>query len=160
MQPVIPATSLFLFIGALILLRRVRSMHKPTKGNGKRILFPLLFLIPGFVFFLNPGHTTYLQIFISILLGVLLSIPLILLSNYEIREDGFIYTKKSPAFIVTFLLMIALRYYFRQHLSTINPGTLNMLIFLIVICYLIPWRIACYMKFKRILKLKNQISIQ
>ncbi|WP_396021733.1 CcdC protein domain-containing protein [Bacillus cereus group sp. BfR-BA-01380] len=59
---------------------------------------------------------------------------------------------------MTLLLMITLRYYFRQHLSTINPGTLNMLIFLIAICYLIPWRIACYIKFKRILKLKNQIS--
>lgn len=59
MQPVIPATFLFLCIGALILIRRIQSMHKPTKGTGKRIILPLLFLTPGFVFFLNPGDVTY-----------------------------------------------------------------------------------------------------
>lgn len=156
MQSVMPTTSLFLFIGVLILLRRIRSMQKPTKGKGKRILLPLLFLLPGFVFFLNPGHTTYFQIFVSIFLGIFLSILLIIFSDYEIRKDGLIYTKKSLAFIVTFSILIILRYYFRQHLASINSATLNMLIFLIVICYLVPWRIACYIKFKRILNLKNQ----
>ncbi|AMR06551.1 CcdC family protein [Bacillus thuringiensis] len=159
MQTVIPATSLFLFIGALILVRRIRSMHKPTKGKGKRIILPLLFLTPGFVFFLNPGHVTYLQLLIAISLGIGLSIPLIIWSDYEIRNDGLIYTKKSPAFIITFALMIALRYYFRQHISIIDPGTLSMLIFLITICYLIPWRIACYIKFKKVLKQKNTSSM-
>lgn len=66
MQPVIPATFLFLCIGALILIRRIQSMHKPTKGKGKRIILPLLFLTPGFVFFLNPGDVTYPQLFIAI----------------------------------------------------------------------------------------------
>ena len=135
-------------------------MYKPTKGSGTRIILPLPFLTPGFSFFLNAsGHVTYLQLSIAIFLGVGFSIPLILWSDYEIRNDGLIYTKKSPAFIITFAIMIALRYYFRQQISTIDPDTLNMLIFLLVLCYLIPWRIACYIKYKKVLKLKNTVSL-
>ncbi|MGE7114233.1 CcdC family protein [Lysinibacillus sp. NPDC047702] len=160
MQTAIPATSMFIIIGLFILIRRIRSMYKPTKGKGGRIILPLLFLTPGLSFFLNAsGHVTYLHLSLAIFLGVGFSIPLILWSDYEIRNDGLIYAKKSPAFIITFAIMIALRYYFRQHISTIEPGTLNMLIFLLVICYLIPWRIACYIKYKKVLKLKNTVSL-
>ncbi|MFJ8460632.1 CcdC family protein [Lysinibacillus xylanilyticus] len=155
-----PDTSMFLIIGLFILVRRIRSMYKPTKGRGGRLIFPLLFLTPGFSFFLNTsGHVTYLQLSIAIFLGVGFSIPLILWSDYEIRNDGLIYAKKSSAFIITFSIMIALRYYFRQHISSIEPGTLNMLIFLLIICYLIPWRIACYIKYKKVLKLKNVVNL-
>ncbi|WP_412762124.1 CcdC protein domain-containing protein [Priestia endophytica] len=87
-----------------------------------------------------------------------LSLPLTIWSDYEIRDDNFIYTKKSPTFIITFALMIALCYYFQQHIATIDSGTLSMLIFLITICYLIPWRIACYIKFKRVFKQKIQLE--
>ncbi|WP_139114453.1 CcdC protein domain-containing protein [Lysinibacillus xylanilyticus] len=117
MQTAIPDTSMFLIIGLLILVRRIRSMYKPTKGRGGRLIFPLLFLTPGFSLFLNAsGHVTYLQLSIAIFLGVGFSIPLILWSDYEIRNDGLIYAKKSSAFIITFSIMIALRYYFRQHI--------------------------------------------
>ncbi|MEX3748249.1 MULTISPECIES: CcdC family protein [Lysinibacillus] len=160
MQTAIPDTSMFLIIGLLILVRRIRSMYKPTKGRGGRLIFPLLFLTPGFSLFLNAsGHVTYLQLSIAIFLGVGFSIPLILWSDYEIRNDGLIYAKKSSAFIITFSIMIALRYYFRQHISSIEPGTLNMLIYLLIICYLIPWRIACYIKYKKVLKQKNVVSL-
>ncbi|MGY3188970.1 CcdC family protein [Lysinibacillus sp. TE18511] len=160
MQTAIPDTSMFLIIGLFILVRRIRSMYKPTKGRGGRLIFPLLFLTPGFSLFLNAsGHVTYLQLSIAIFLGVGFSIPLILWSDYEIRNDGLIYAKKSSAFIITFSIMIALRYYFRQHISSIEPGTLNMLIYLLIICYLIPWRIACYIKYKKVLKQKNVISL-
>ena len=41
--------TVFLGIALLIFWRRYRSMHKPIKGSGKRILWPLLFLTPGVV---------------------------------------------------------------------------------------------------------------
>lgn len=44
--------TMFLCIALLILWRRYRSMHRPIKGNGKRILLPLLFLSPGILMFL------------------------------------------------------------------------------------------------------------
>ncbi|MGE7916419.1 CcdC family protein [Lysinibacillus xylanilyticus] len=160
MQTTIPDTSMFLIIGLFILVRRIRSMYKPTKGRGGRLILPLLFLTPGFSLFMNAsGQVTYLQLSIAIFLGVVFSIPLILWSDYEIRNDGLIYAKKSSAFIITFSIMIALRYYFRQHFSTIEPVALNLLIFLFIICYLIPWRIACYIKYKKVLKLKNVVSL-
>lgn len=68
MQTAIPDTSMFLIIGLLILVRRIRSMYKPTKGRGGRLIFPLLFLTPGFSLFLNAsGHVTYLQLSIAII---------------------------------------------------------------------------------------------
>lgn len=50
----------FLCIAMLILWRRYRSMHKPIKGNGKRILLPLLFLSPGILMFFGPIHPAVL----------------------------------------------------------------------------------------------------
>lgn len=35
--------TVFLCIALLIFWRRYRSMHRPIKGSGKRILWPLLF---------------------------------------------------------------------------------------------------------------------
>lgn len=45
--------TVFLCIALLIFWRRYRSMHKPIKGSGKRILWPFLFLTPGIVWFLG-----------------------------------------------------------------------------------------------------------
>lgn len=50
----------FLCIAMLILWRRYRSMHKPIKENGKRILLPLLFLSPGILMFFGPIHPAVL----------------------------------------------------------------------------------------------------
>ena len=45
--------TVFLGIALLIFWRRYRSMHKPIKGSGKRMLWPLLFLTPGIIWFLS-----------------------------------------------------------------------------------------------------------
>lgn len=87
--------TVFLGIALLIFWRRYRSMHKPIKGSGKRILWPLLFLTPGVVWFFGPVHPAILQVVIAVFIGVLFSVPLIVLTNYERRDDGNIYTKKK-----------------------------------------------------------------
>ena len=72
-------------------------MHKPIKGSGKRILWPLLFLTPVLYGF-GPVHPAILQVVIAVFIGVLFSVPLIVLTNYERRDDGNIYTKKVLSF--------------------------------------------------------------
>ncbi len=46
--------TVFLCIALLIFWRRYRSMHKPIKGTGKSILWPLLFLTPGVLLVFVP----------------------------------------------------------------------------------------------------------
>lgn len=86
--------TVFLGIALLIFWRRYRSMYKPIKGTGVRILWPLLFLTPGVLWFFGPVHPAILQVVIAVSIGILLAAPLIVLTNYERRDDGNIYTKK------------------------------------------------------------------
>ncbi len=90
--------TVFVCIALLIFWRRYRSMYKPIKGTGKRILWPLLFLTPGIIWFFGPVHPAILQVVLAACIGILFAVPLIILTNYERRDDGNIYTKKAQLF--------------------------------------------------------------
>lgn len=142
--------TVFLCIALLIFWRRYRSMHKPIKGTGKRILWPLLFLTPGIVWFFGPVHPAILQVAIATFIGILFSVPLIVLTNYERRDDGNIYTKKSAAFLITFIALIILRYGSRQYIIDLDQQTIGLLFYVVAVSYIIPWRIAGYIKFRKV----------
>ncbi|OQR56915.1 CcdC family protein [Bacillus sp. CDB3] len=151
--------TVFLCVALLIFWRRFRSMYKPIKGEGKRILWPLLFLIPGILLFFGPVHPAILQVTIAIIIGVLFAIPLIFLTSYERREDGNIYTKKSAAFLITFIGIVILRYSSRQYIVGLAPQTIGLLFYVVAISYIIPWRIACYIKFRKVWRENNNHAI-
>nr|WP_208752110.1 cytochrome c biogenesis protein CcdC [Bacillus cereus] len=143
--------TVFLGIALLIFWRRYRSMHKPIKGSGNRILWPLLFLTPGVVWFFGPVHPAILQVVIAVFIGVLFAVPLIVLTNYERRDDGNIYTKKSAAFLITFIVLIVLRYGSRKYIVDLDQQTIGLLFYVVAVSYIIPWRIACFIKFRKVL---------
>ena len=87
-----------------------------------------------------------------------MSIPLIILSGYEVREDGQI-MRKSIAFIATFLVIVLLRAYFRRHLQGLDPKSIGILFYTLAVCYIVPWRIGCYMKFRKVYVEKIEMSI-
>ena len=89
--------TVFLGIALLIFWRRYRSMHKPIKGSGKGILWPLLFLTPGVVWFWSSTSSYITSSYSGIHWGTF-AVPLIVLTNYERRDDGNIYTKKVQLF--------------------------------------------------------------
>ncbi|HDR7677206.1 cytochrome c biogenesis protein CcdC [Bacillus wiedmannii] len=142
--------TVFLCIALLIFWRRYRSMYKPIKGTGIRILWPLLFLTPGVLWFFGPVHLAILQVTIAASIGVIFAIPLIFLTNYERREDGNIYTKKSVAFLITFIALVVLRYGSRQYIVDLDQQTIGLLFYVVAVSYIIPWRIACYVKFRKV----------
>ncbi|MGV3287412.1 CcdC family protein [Bacillus wiedmannii] len=142
--------TVFLCIALLIFWRRYRSMYKPIKGTGIRILWPLLFLTPGVLWFFGPVHPAILQVTIAASIGVIFAIPLVFLTNYERREDGNIYTKKSVAFLITFIALVVLRYGSRQYIVDLDQQTIGLLFYVVVVSYIIPWRIACYIKFRKV----------
>ncbi|CAM3973258.1 cytochrome c biogenesis protein CcdC [Bacillus cereus] len=142
--------TVFLCVALLIFWRRYRSMYKPIKGTGKRILWPLLFLTPGILLLFGPVHPAILQVGIAIFIGALFAIPLIVLTNYERRDDGNIYTKKSAAFLITFIALVVLRYGSRQYIVDLDQQTIGLLFYVVAVSYIIPWRIACYIKFRKV----------
>ncbi|MBJ7997975.1 CcdC family protein [Bacillus mycoides] len=151
--------TVFLCVALLIFWRRYRSMYKPIKGTGKRILWPLLFLTPGILLFFGPVHPAIVQVTIAASIGVIFAIPLIFLTNYERREDGNIYTKKSAAFLITFIGIIILRYGSRQYIVDLDQQTIGLLFYVVAVSYIIPWRIACYIKFRKVWRENNNHAI-
>lgn len=103
----------------------------------------------------GPVHPALLQVVIAALIGGLFAVPLIILTNYERRDDGNIYTKKSAAFLITFIALVVLRYGSRQYIVDLDQQTIGLLFYVVAVSYIIPWRIACYIKFRKVLRENN-----
>ncbi|MGF7032169.1 membrane protein CcdC involved in cytochrome C biogenesis [Paenibacillus mucilaginosus] len=146
----LPVLIMIVIVG-FVLWRRIRAAARPVTGRGLRLLLPLLILPLGLPGVWNPQlHLTLKEVVLSLLFGLLMSVPMILTTNYERREDGRIYPVKSKAFIVVILALIALRLGLRSYLSALDPAELAMLFYLIAAAYIVPWRIAGFVKFRRI----------
>jgi membrane protein CcdC involved in cytochrome C biogenesis len=137
---------------ALIIWRRTRATSRPIKGNGMKMLIPLLFLLPAALMFANPElHLTVREIVLAVGTGIVLSIPLIITTNYEIRTDGHIYAKKSVGFMISFIGLVIFRLVLRNYLSELDPNELTALFLIVAAAYLLPWRIVSYLKFRQLL---------
>ncbi|REE81526.1 membrane protein CcdC involved in cytochrome C biogenesis [Paenibacillus taihuensis] len=146
-------------IAVLVLWRRTRSMYRPVRGNGYRILVPLLFMIPAVTLFFNPDVNEPAWAFAGAFgLGVIFSIPLIWTTNYEVRADDQIYTQKNWGFIAAFVGIVIVRFALRQQFSDMNPQNLMALFVMVAMGYLVPWRIVSFIKFRRLFK--DRVSIQ
>ena len=149
MQYGIYAISLMIF--GLIFWRRTRAMVRPIKGSGLRILLPLLYMSPALSLVTQPSvHMTLIQIVVSVIFGVILSVPLIYTTGYEIREDGEIYAKKSIGFMISLILIFIVRRLVDFFLPDIDAFTLNALSIISLFVYVGLWRIISYTKFKKV----------
>ncbi|MBO9541098.1 DUF1453 family protein [bacterium] len=139
-------------IAALVLWRRTRSMYRPIRGSGIRLLLPLLALLPGLTLIFNPQVSEPAWAYgIAFGLGMVLSIPLIWTTNYEVRADNFIYARKNWGFVVAFVGVVVIRLALRHELTNLEPQA-KIALFMTVLCgYLIPWRIVSFIKFRRVL---------
>ncbi|OMF21167.1 cobalamin biosynthesis protein CbiX [Paenibacillus sp. FSL H8-0548] len=133
-----------------------RNFYKPIRGDGRRILMPLLFMLPGVFLLLEPSvHAPLYDWLIAALLGLVLSLPLIWTTNYEVRDDNQIYAKRNIGFVFAFIVVIAIRFVLRSYLSMIEPQTLAALFMLVAFSYILPWRIVSYLKFRKQLQLRS-----
>lgn len=145
-----PIFIIIILVAALIFYRQVLSMFKPIRGKGTRIIITLFLLTPGSALIMNPNaEVTPIEVVVALLLGCILSIPLILTTGYERREDRMIYVKKSLAFVILFVLIFAIRWTIRGIIDMDSDS--RMLLFFIAACgYLIPWKISSYYKFRKV----------
>jgi len=140
-----------ILVAVLIIWRRTRGMYRPIQGNGFRLLRPLFFLIPCLFLIMNPkAHAPVWEWFAAIGIGGLLSLPLILTTNYERRDDQQIYTVKSMGFFVSFICVLAVRFILRNYLSGIDQETMYSLFMTVLIGYVVPWRIVSYLKYRKL----------
>jgi membrane protein CcdC involved in cytochrome C biogenesis len=145
-----PILIIIILVAAFIFYRQIISMYKPIKGKGVRILVTLFLLAPGWSLIMNPNaEVAPLEVVIAIIFGFLLSIPLILTTGYERREDGRIYVKKSLAFIFLFLTLFAIRWTFRGIIDMDSDSRMK-LFFITACAYLIPWKVLSFYKFRKV----------
>ncbi|MFC9598960.1 CcdC protein domain-containing protein [Peribacillus butanolivorans] len=149
-----------IIIAVLVLWRRTRAMYRPIKGNGTRILLPILFLLLSFILvILNPkAHVAGWEWVCAGIFGFLLSIPLIWTTNYELRSDQHIYAVRSKSFIITFLIVLIFRFLLRDYLKWLGPETEASLFMTVALGYILPWRIISFIKFRQLYKSRIQTS--
>lgn len=141
--------SIIFLVAALVLLRRTRTMFKPIRGTGLRILIPVFAIIPGFAVILNPNLELW-QGAAALVVGIALSLPLIWTTNYELREDGNIYSKKNLGFVFAFLGVLSVRLLLRQQLEILDISAHASLLIAMAAGYVISWRLVSYIKFRRV----------
>jgi membrane protein CcdC involved in cytochrome C biogenesis len=143
--------AMILVIFGLVLWRRTRAMVRPIKGSGLRILLPLLYMSPALSVVIQPSvHMTSIEIVVSVIFGIILSVPLIYTTGYEIREDGKIYAKKSIGFVIALICVFIIRRLVNNFLPHIDALTLNALSIISLFVYIGLWRIISYTKFKKV----------
>ena len=79
-----------LMISALIfffILRgQLSGMHKPLKKSGVTLLLPILYISTSLMQLFDPSlHIREEQVIIALLIGMIISIPLIVTTNFEVQ---------------------------------------------------------------------------
>jgi membrane protein CcdC involved in cytochrome C biogenesis len=133
--------------------------RKPIKGSGFGILVPILIIfilfslsisqlmhIPG-----DPFHLpAYWEIIIAILLGTLFGAIMLTQTSYEIREDGFVYSKPNKNFKYVIIAIIVIRIALSQYFKNLDYIEFTILTMVLAFFYICIWRIGSYMKFRKL----------
>jgi len=80
--------------------------------------------------------------------GAVMSIPLILLTQFERKTDGKMYYKRNVSLYVLIVVIFSIRFFDFLFISGIDPKTLGFLNNVLTLTYIAIWRIASYIKFR------------
>lgn len=146
-------SSIILVVFALtVIFVRLKASRKPT--NARKIIIPPLGMSTGYLMFIAPQtHVSLLYAGIALLVGFLLSYPLILTSRMY-RSGDEVYLKRSPAFVVVLLALVVCRIILHSYVeSFISIPQTGALFFILAFGMLVPWRVAMLWEYR---KLKNE----
>ncbi|WP_428908269.1 CcdC family protein [Niallia sp. Krafla_26] len=138
-----------IFMAFFAMFVRMKASKKPA--SAKKILLPPLFMSTGALMYVFPEfRLTPIEILESIVVGMLFSILLIKTSKFEV-ENGEIYLKRSRAFAIILISLLAVRLVAKLVLSlSFDFGELSGMFFLLAFSMILPWRLAMYRDFKRL----------
>ncbi|MGM0835460.1 MAG: CcdC family protein [Bacillota bacterium] len=143
------STILAVCMALLVIFIRMKAAKRPS--SVKKIILPPIFMSSGALMFLFPEfRVSSLQIIEALSVGAVFSIFLIKTSKFEIR-DSDIYLKRSKAFVFILLGLLVIRIVMKLVLSTsIDIGELTGMFWLLAFGMIVPWRIAMYIKYKKL----------
>ncbi|MCZ8522035.1 MULTISPECIES: CcdC protein domain-containing protein [Paenibacillus] len=134
----------------LILRGHVRGMRKPLNPSGVTLLLPILYISTSLTQLFDPRlHIEQGQVLVALLIGIVLAIPLIVTTNFEVRGNGDTFIKRSRAVFVLFITIFALRFLVIATVQSIDPSTLSFMCNLATLGYIATWRIVSFIKFRR-----------
>ncbi|RNF41114.1 CcdC family protein [Planococcus salinus] len=138
-------------MGILVMFVRSKASKKPV--SAKKIILPPLFMSTGALMFVFEFfRVSPIQIAEALVVGMLFSTVLIWTSKFEVKEDG-IYMKQSKAFIFILIGLLAVRLIGKMVLSsTIDVGELSGMFWILAFGMIVPWRVAMYLQYKKIVE--------
>ncbi|CAG7653908.1 CcdC protein domain-containing protein [Paenibacillus allorhizosphaerae] len=145
------AISILIFF--LIIRGQLRGMQKPLKKSGVGLLLPIAYISTSLFQLMDPSlHIREDQVLLSVLIGAVISIPLIWTTNFEVKGTGDAFIKRSKAVFVILIGVFALRFVFVAGFKLIDPGTLGFMCNLVTLSYIALWRIGSFVKFRNALR--------
>ncbi|WP_088832504.1 CcdC protein domain-containing protein [Paenibacillus tyrfis] len=137
----------------LIIRGQFRGMSTPIKKPGISLLLPILYISTSLFQLMDPNlHLQSGQVLIALLIGLVISVPLIMTTNFEVRENGAAFIKRNKIVFVILIVVFALRFVFVGTVKVIDPSTLGFLCNLVTFGYVACWRIVSFIKFRNVLK--------
>lgn len=146
---VIASSIVAIMMAIFVTFLRAKSAQKPA--SVKKIILPPVFMSTGALMFVHPMfRVTPVEVIEAVVVGMLFSILLIKTSSFEIREND-IYMKRSKAFIYILVGLLVIRIVLKSVLSTsIDFGELSGMFWILAFAMIVPWRIAMYVKYKKL----------
>ncbi|MEE1108015.1 MAG: cytochrome c biogenesis protein CcdC [Macrococcus canis] len=146
-----------LFMGVAVIVVRMKAQNYPT--NIKKIILPPFFMSTGALMYIFPYfRLTTMEMIEAAFVGMFFSVFLISTSNFEVK-DNKIYMKRSKLFPLILITLLVIRSVMKFFLSSaLHPGELAGMFFLLAFSMIVPWRIAMYIKYKKILRTINNSS--
>lgn len=144
-------------MGLIVIVVRMKAQNYPT--NVKKIILPPFFMSTGALMYIFPYfRLTTMEMIEAVFVGMFFSVFLIFTSNFEVK-DNKIYMKRSKLFPLILITLLVIRSVMKFFLSSaIHPGELAGMFFLLAFSMIVPWRIAMYIKYKKILRTINNSS--
>lgn len=141
--------SISLLIVLLILRGVIQGSQKPLHESGRKLLIPILYIATCLFELFDPALVlTSGRVLSSITIGAVLSIPLILVTSFERRSDGYMYYEKNLSLYLLIIVIFFIRYLDLLFITDIDAKTMGFLNNLITLSYIGIWRVASFMKFQ------------
>lgn len=150
---VVASTVVAAIMATFMIFIRMRAAKKPA--TVRKIVLPPLFMSTGALMFLfEPFQVSWSQVLEAMSVGVIFSIFLIKFSKFEIKGQD-IYLKPSKAFAFILIGLLILRIILKLMIGqVVSLGETSGMFFLLALGMIVSWRIAMFIKFKRI---KNEL---
>ncbi|MFB9324566.1 CcdC protein domain-containing protein [Paenibacillus aurantiacus] len=133
-----------------ILRGQLSGMKKPLKKSGITLLLPIAFVSTSLMQLFDPSlHISGEQAILALAIGMIVSIPLIATTGFEVR-GGNTFIKRNKTVFALLLLLFALRFVAIALITSIDPSTLGFLCNLFTLGYIVTWRVASFVKFRGI----------